>query len=94
MLLDNLAKEVVEYKSLKSRGKHAPFYMFTYIMDVIFFMNPFPLMNWSWTLATSDPIHFYDSKLWEENAKYFFFEIYHNVLIPIHLAIYGHLLRS
>jgi hypothetical protein len=90
MLSDNLAKEVVEYKYLKSKGKHAPFYMSVYIMDAIFFMNPFPLMNWSWTPACSESIHFYHSKLWEENSKYFFYEICHNVVIPIHVAIYGH----
>jgi hypothetical protein len=90
MLSDNLAKEVVEYKSLKSRGKHAPFYMSTYIMDAICFMTPFPLMNWSWTPASSEPIHFYHSKLWEENAKDLFYEICHNVVVPIHVAIYGH----
>jgi hypothetical protein len=90
MLSDNLAKEVVEYQSLKSKGKPAPFYMSAYIMDAIFFMTPFPLMNWSWTPASSEPIHFYHSKLWEENAKDLFYEICHNVVVPIHIAIYGH----
>jgi len=47
MLLDNLSKEVVKYKTLKSRGQHAPFYMSAYITDAICFMTPFPLMNWS-----------------------------------------------
>ena len=45
MLPDNLAREVAEYKSLKSTCQHAPFYMSAYIMDSICFMNPFPLMN-------------------------------------------------
>jgi hypothetical protein len=45
MLYDNLAKEIVEYQSSKSKGKPAPFYTSTYIMDVICFMTPFPLMN-------------------------------------------------
>ena len=90
MLFDNLAKEIVEYKSLKSKGQPAPFYMSTYIMDAICFMTPFPLMNWSWTSASSEPIHFYHSKLWEENAKESFYEICHNLVVPIHIAIYGH----
>ena len=47
MLLDNLAKEIVEYNMLKPKGEHAPFYMFSYIMDVICFKTPFPLMNWN-----------------------------------------------
>jgi hypothetical protein len=45
MLSDNLAKEIVEYQSLKSKGNPAPFYMSAYIMDVICFMTSFPLMN-------------------------------------------------
>jgi hypothetical protein len=49
MLSDNLAKEIIDYKSSKSKGKPAPFYMSAYIMDSICFMTPFPLMNWSWT---------------------------------------------
>jgi hypothetical protein len=86
----NLAKEITEYQSLKSKGKPAPFYMSTYITDVIFFMTPFPLMNWSWTSASVEPIHFYHSKLWEENVKDLFYEIYHNVVVLIHTTIYGH----
>ena len=89
MLSDNLAKEITEYQSLKSKGQHAPFYMSSYIMDFICFMTPFPLMNWSWTLASSEPIHFYHSKLWEENDKDLFYEICHNVVVLIHIAIYG-----
>jgi hypothetical protein len=64
--------------------------MSTYVMDAICFMTPFPLMNWSWTPTSSEPIHFYHSKLWEENAKDFFHEICHNVVVPIHIDIYGH----
>jgi len=45
MLSNNLAKEIVEYRSSKSKGKPAPFYMSTYIMDAICFMTSFPLMN-------------------------------------------------
>jgi len=53
MLSDNLAKEIVEYKSTKSKGRAAPFYMSTYVMDAICFITPFPLMKWSWTPASS-----------------------------------------
>jgi hypothetical protein len=49
MLSDNMAKEIVEYQSSKSKGKPTPFYMLAYIIDAICFMTPFPLMNWSWT---------------------------------------------
>jgi hypothetical protein len=63
--------------------------MSTYIMDVIFFMTPFPLMNWSWTPTNTEPIHFYHSKLWEDKAKDFFYEIFHHVVVPVHIALYG-----
>jgi hypothetical protein len=90
MLFDNLAKEIAEYKSKKSKGKPAPFYMSAYVMDTICFMTPFPLMNWSFNPTSSEPIHFYHSKLWEENAKDSFYEICHNVVVPVHITIYGH----
>ena len=64
--------------------------MSTYIMDAICFKTSFPLMNWSWTPIVTEPIHIYHSKLWEENAKDCSYEICHNVVIPIHEAIYGH----
>jgi hypothetical protein len=59
-------------------------------MDAICFMTPFPLMNWSWTSTSSEPIHFYHSKLCEENAKDFFYEICHSIVVAIHTVIYGH----
>jgi hypothetical protein len=83
MLSDNLAKEIVEYKSKKLKGKPTPFYMSAYVMDAICFMTPFPLMNWSWTPPSSEPIHFYHS-------KYLFYEICHNVVVLVHISIYGH----
>jgi len=72
---------------MKYKGEHGPFYMSAYIMDVICFRTPFPLMNCSWTLTVTEPIH--HSKLWEENSKDCFYEICHNVVIPIHESIYG-----
>jgi hypothetical protein len=89
MLSDNLAKQIGDYKTQKLKGEHAPFYMYAYIMDAICFRTPFPLMNWRWTPTVTEPIHFYHSKLWEENSKDSFYEICHNVVIPIHEAIYG-----
>jgi hypothetical protein len=89
MLSDNLAKEITEYQLAKSKGRYAPFYMSAYIMDAICFITPFPLMNWSWTPTSVKPIHFYHSKLWEEKAKDFFYEILHHVVLPIHIALYG-----
>jgi hypothetical protein len=90
ILSDNLAKEITEYKMVKSKGQPTPFYMSTYVMDAICFLTPFPLMNWSWTPTSAEPIHFYHSKLWEEKAKDLFYEICHNVVVPVHVALYGH----
>jgi hypothetical protein len=90
MMSDSLAKEIAEYKIEKSKGHPAPFYILAYIMDTIYFMTPFPLMNWRWTLASVDPIRFYHSKLWEEKTKDLFYEIFHNIVIPVHIALYGH----
>jgi hypothetical protein len=89
MLSDNLAKEITEYQLKKSKGKPAHFYMPAYLMDVIFFMNPFPLMNWSWTPNCVEPIHFYNSKLWEDKAINLFYKIFHYVLVPIHITLYS-----
>ena len=59
-------------------------------MDVICYMTPFPLMNWSWNSAYAEPIHVYHSKLWEENVKDFFYEICHYVVIHVHKILYGY----
>ena len=79
------------YKNNKSNGELAPFYLPAYIMDAICYKTPFPLMNWSWTPKYSEPIHIYHSNLWEENEKDQFYEIFHNVIIPIHEVLYGNL---
>jgi hypothetical protein len=63
--------------------------MSAYIMDAICFMTPFPLMSWSWTPTNVEPIHFYHSKLWEDKARDFFYEICHYVVVSIHIALYG-----
>jgi hypothetical protein len=89
ILLDNLAKEIMEYKLDKSKGQSTHFYMSTYIMDAICFITLFPLMNWTWTPTSAEPIHFYHSKLWEEKDKYFFYEICHHVVVLVHIDLYG-----
>jgi hypothetical protein len=45
ILSHNLSQEVSNYRVAKSKGKPMAFYMSSYIMNAIFFMNPFPLMN-------------------------------------------------
>jgi hypothetical protein len=89
ILSDSLAKEITEYQTLKAKGRPAPFYMSAYLMDVVCFMTPFPLMGWSWTPTSAEPIHLYHSKLWEDKAKDFFYEICNYVVVSMHVAIYG-----
>jgi hypothetical protein len=79
----------MEYQTARSNGQLVAFYMLAYIMDIIFFMTPFPLMNWSWNPTCTEPIHEYHSKLWEENAKYSSYEICHFVVISVHQILYG-----
>jgi hypothetical protein len=88
-LSDNLVKEITEHWSLKAKGKSASFFISAYIMDAIYLMTHFPLIGWNWTPTNTEPIHVYHSKLWEEKAKYFFYEIYNWVVVLMHTAIYG-----
>jgi hypothetical protein len=66
------------------------FFMYTYIIDAICFMTPFPLMSWSWTSAEDEPIHVYHAKLWENKAENFVYEIFNWVMVPLHVTIFGH----
>jgi hypothetical protein len=59
LLLDSLTSRITEYQVQKVSGKETSFFMFAYIMDVICFMTPFPVMSWRWTPSSTDPIHVY-----------------------------------
>ena len=63
ILLGSLTSEITEYQTQKDKGQSTSFLMSTYFMDVICFMMPFPLMGWSWTPESVEPIHIYHSKL-------------------------------
>jgi hypothetical protein len=65
------------------------FYMSAYIMDAIFFMTPFPLMNWSWNTTYLEPIHKYHSELWEENEKKSFHKTFHFMVILMHKMFFS-----
>jgi hypothetical protein len=90
ILSDNMASEISEYQTKKTKGQPASFFMSAYIMDAICFMTPFLLMSWSWTPDSAEPIHDYHSKLWEDKAKYFFYEILNWVVVSMHIVIFGH----
>jgi hypothetical protein len=90
MLSDSLTSRVTEYRVHKENGKASSFFMSAYIMDAVFSMTPFPLMSWSWTLTEDEPIHIYHSKLWENKAANFVYEIFNWVMVPLHVTIFGH----
>jgi hypothetical protein len=58
-------------------------------MVVVFFMKPFPLMGWIWTPTSAEPIYLYHSNIWEDKEKYSFYEICNDVVVSMHIAIYG-----
>jgi hypothetical protein len=45
ILSDNLTQEISNYKATKSKGQPTTFYIFAYIMDAIYYVTHFPLMN-------------------------------------------------
>jgi hypothetical protein len=91
MLSDSLANRVTEYREQKESGKASSFFMSAYIMDAICSMTPLPLMGWGWTPVEDKTIHVYHEKLWENKAEKFTYEIFNWVMVPLHIAIFGHL---
>jgi hypothetical protein len=89
MLSDSLTSRVTEYRMQKESGKDASFFMSAYLMDAVCSMTPFPLMNWSWAPSDAEPVHVYHSKLWEDKASDFVYEIFNWVMVPMHVAIFG-----
>jgi hypothetical protein len=90
MLSDSLNSRVTEYQAQREIGKITSFFMSMYIMDVMCFLIPFPLMSWSWTPSEAKPIHDYHSKLWEDKALDFVYEIFNWVMVPLHVTIFDH----
>jgi hypothetical protein len=89
-LSDSLVQEITRYQSLRAKGKPTQFFILACIMDTVYFMTPFPLMDWSWTPNSVKPIHIYHSNLWKEKAKNLFYEICNWVVVPMHTTIYGY----
>jgi hypothetical protein len=44
---DSLVQEITKYQSIRTKGKPTQFFMSAYIIDTIYFMTPFSLMDWS-----------------------------------------------
>jgi hypothetical protein len=91
LLSDSLTSRVTEYRAQRERENIASLFMSPYIMDVVCFLTPFPLMSWSWTPSEAEPIHVYHSKLWEDKASDFVYEIFNWVMVPLYVTIFGHL---
>jgi hypothetical protein len=89
LLSDSLTRRITEYRMQRASGKTASFFMSAYIMDVVCFMIPFPIMSSSWTPYKAEPIHVYYSKLWEDKATEFIYEIFNWVMVPMHVSIFG-----
>jgi len=89
LLSDSLTSQITEYRMQRENGKATSFFMFAYVMDVVCLMIPSPLMSWRWTPSEVEPIHVYHSKLWEDKATYFIYEILNWVMVPMHISIFG-----
>jgi hypothetical protein len=89
LLSDSLTSRITEFQTQRVSGKASSFFMSVYIMDVMCFMKPFPLMIWSWAPSDVEPIHVYHSKLWEDKASDFIYEIFNWVMVPMHISIFG-----
>jgi hypothetical protein len=76
LLSDSLTSRITEYRTQKASGKDASFFMSTYLMEKICSMMHFHLMNWSWAPLDAEPVHVYHSKLWEDKASDFIYEIF------------------
>jgi hypothetical protein len=90
LLYNSLTSRVTKYRAQKESGNITSFFMSTYILDVVCFLMPFPLMSWSWTPSEAEPIHIYHSKLWEDKASDFVYEIFNWVMVPLHVTIFCH----
>lgn len=64
-----------------------PFYMSTYIMDVICFTSDFTSMGWKWTIE--DPIHIYHNILLESKYQPHLYKFFHGVMFPIHQSVFN-----
>jgi hypothetical protein len=89
LLSDSLTNWIIEYRTQRVSGKATSFFMSAYIMDIMCFMTPFPLMIWIWAPSDSEPIHVYHSKLWEDKASDFIYEIFNWVMVSMHVTIFG-----
>jgi hypothetical protein len=90
ILSNSLANRVTEYQEQRESGRPSSFFMSTYIMDAICSMTPFPLMRWAWNPAQEKTVHVYHDKLWENKVDKFIYEIFNWVMVPLHIAIFGH----
>jgi hypothetical protein len=86
LLSNSLTSWITKYQTQRASGKATSFFMSTYIMDAMCFRMPFPLMSWSWAPSNAEPLHVYHSKLWQDKAAEFIYEIFNWVMVPMHVT--------
>lgn len=90
ILSGNIATQIMNYRSkhISSQNVVPPFYMSTYIMDVICFTSDVNSMGWRWTIEYPIPIHIYHEILWETKFFLHFYKNFHRVTLPIHQSVF------
>ena len=90
ILSNNLAHHIIEYRKnhFVTTKTIPPFFMFAYIMDVVCFIFPFPIMGWKWMPQDPTPIHVYHKELWNYYFNEHFYQICQGVMIPIHQVVF------
>jgi hypothetical protein len=89
MLSDSLTSRITEYQTQKESRKATSIFMSAYLMDAVCSMMTFPLMNWRSAPSDVEPVRVYHSKLWEDKASDFVYEIFNCVTVPMHVAIFS-----
>lgn len=76
ILLDNLAKAMIEYirKRISSLRAFPPFFVSAIVMDAIYFSSKFPNMGWKWNVQDPLHIHMYHNILWESQFHPHFYK--------------------
>jgi hypothetical protein len=74
------------HKSKFKFGVVATFYMDSYLMDLIYVINRFPELNWSWNMS-KPPMHVYCQMIWEKKYKKNYARLCDFFLVPLYRLI-------
>lgn len=84
----NIAK-ALKLSLLSPPGYKQMFCMSILLMDIVSAIVPFPLMKWNYLVDQQLPIRNYAPILWESNFKFHLYDIFHYVMIPLHIILFG-----